>query len=109
MRPLLFRRFLRQTTASCRHRQARQLRLEILEDRTLLAVASVPILFDAVTRQLVIHPAPGEHTIRETLTADGFVEVVVDDQLYSSKPTSAWFNRALAGLTAASLAGIRID
>jgi len=63
--------------------------------------------FDASSGQLVIRPAAGEQTVREAITADGFLDVTMAGQKHSSNPRSASFDRALAGATGATLAGIR--
>ena len=43
------------------------------------------------------------------LPADGFVDVTLDGQDHSSNPRSASFDRALAGATGATVAGIRFE
>ena len=66
----------------------------------LLAAAhgsSAPLAFDAASGQLAIREDGGVHTVSEALTADGFVDVMLDGQDHSSNPRSASFDRALAG------------
>jgi hypothetical protein len=75
----------------------------------LLAAAlpdSTPLAFDQATGQLAIREDSGEHTVREGIAADGFVEVTLDGQLHSSNPGSGSFDRALAGATNATIADI---
>jgi hypothetical protein len=62
--------------------------------------------FDLSNGQLAIRADAGDDTVREAVTADGFVEVTLDGQLHSSNPRSASFDRALAGATGATVAGI---
>jgi hypothetical protein len=62
--------------------------------------------FDASSGQLVIRPAAGEQTVREAITADGFLDVTMAGQKHSSNPRSASFDRALAGATGSTVAGI---
>jgi hypothetical protein len=76
----------------------------------LLAAArgsSGSLAFDAARGQLAIRTAEGEHTAREAISSDGFVDVTLDGQDHSSNPRSASFDRALAGATGATVAGIR--
>ena len=79
-----------------RRRAATPLRLEVLEDRTLLTAGLLPLQFDPSSGQLAILSETGEHTIREAVTAAGFLEVAVDGQVYSGDPMSASFTDALA-------------
>src|SRR5207245_1957715 len=67
------------------------------------------ISFDPSTGQLAIRPDPGDHTVREALAADGFLEVTLDGQRHSSNPRSTSFDSALAGASGATVAGIRYD
>jgi hypothetical protein len=69
--------------------------------------SSGPLAFDASSGQLAIREEGGAHTVRESISADGFVDVTLDDQEHSSNPGSASFDRALAGATGATVAGIR--
>jgi hypothetical protein len=62
--------------------------------------------FDASSGQLVIRPAAGEQTVREAITADGFLDVTMAGQKHSSNPRSASFDSALAGATGSTVAGI---
>ncbi len=77
----------------------------------LLAAAGAASLlsFDGSTGQLVIRADAGEHTVREGLGADGFVEVTLDGQPHSSNPRSAAFDSGLAGATDGTVAGVRFD
>src|SRR5216683_4844987 len=65
--------------------------------------------FDTASGQLAIRANAGEHTVREALAADGFVDVTFDGQHHSSNPSSVSFDRALVGATGATVAGIRFD
>ena len=65
--------------------------------------------FDVSTGQLAIRADGGDHTVREALAADGFVDVTLDGQHHSSNPRSASFDSGLAGATGATVAGIRFD
>jgi hypothetical protein len=69
--------------------------------------ASGPLSFDTSTGQLAIRPDGGEHTVRESLATDGFVDVTVDGQGHSSNPNSVSFDNALSGATAATVTGVR--
>jgi hypothetical protein len=80
--------------------------LEPLEDRTLL---SAQLLFNALTGELAIRGDAADHTIRQTFTPAGFLDVTVGGQHRSSDPASAFFDQSLAGATDATLAGIRFD
>jgi hypothetical protein len=53
--------------------------------------------------------AAGDHTVREALSGDGFVNVTLDGQLHSSNPRSASFDSALAGATTSTVSGIRFE
>jgi hypothetical protein len=79
-------------------------RLEGLEDRTLPAVG---LLWDAAAGDLYLRAGAGDHIVRETVNAAGFLEVAFDGQRHSSDPNSAFFDPALAG--AGTLTGIRFD
>src|SRR5216683_462372 len=68
---------------------------------------SAPLSFDSSTGQLAIRPDVGEHTVRESLAADGYVDVTVDGQGHSSNPRSVSFDSAVSGATAATVTGIR--
>jgi hypothetical protein len=78
-------------------------RLYALEDRILL---SVGLLFDAPSGTVALRGDAGGHTVRETLGPGGFLEVTVDGQRHSSDPASAVFDKALAGASAGTLAGL---
>src|SRR5262249_48844762 len=71
------------------------------------AVSSSPLSFDGTTGQLVIQAPAGQHTVRETVAADGFVNVTLDGHMHSSNPGSAAFDRGLAGATNVTVHGIR--
>src|SRR5262249_32807934 len=81
-------------------------RLEAMEDRTLL---SVRLLFDATGGTVALRGDAGDHTIREALNPRGFLEVTLDGQRHSSDPASTFFDRALAGATASTVAGVSFD
>jgi hypothetical protein len=70
---------------------------------------SAPLSFDSSTGQLAIREDVGEHTVRESLATDGFVDVTLDGQGHSSNPSATSFDSALAGATAATVAGIGFD
>src|SRR5438270_7873251 len=59
--------------------------------------------FDGVRGQLTIRAGVGQHTVREGVAADGFVDITFDGQPHSSNPASASFDRALAGATVTTL------
>jgi hypothetical protein len=65
------------------------------------------ISFDPSSGQLAVRTDGGNHTIREGVTADGFMDVTLDGQHHSSNPSSASFDGALAGATGSTVAGIR--
>src|SRR6516165_5693914 len=100
------RLFPRPSIRTFRHVYKARLRLEPLEDRTLL---SASLLFDATAGGLVIHGDGRDNSVRETLSAVGYLEVTLDGKTHSSDPTSAFFDQALAGAIAGTLAGIRFD
>jgi autotransporter-associated beta strand protein len=87
----------------------RSLHIEILEDRAVPAVTPAPLFFDPSAGQLALHAPAGTHTVRETLTANGFVDVALDGRLYSSDPALVWFDPALAGVRRSTLSDIRFD
>jgi hypothetical protein len=72
-------------------------------------LAPVNLAFNRSTSQLTIQAHAGSHTVREAVTADGFVDLALDGQHHSSNPASASFDRALAGASAATVAGIRFE
>jgi hypothetical protein len=80
--------------------------LEALEDRTLL---SVGLLFDAPGGIVVLHGDAADNAIQETLSPGGFLELTLDGQRHSSDPTSAFFDKALSGASAGTLAGLWFD
>src|SRR5262249_49641701 len=65
--------------------------------------------FDAARGELAIRPGSGPHTVREGLSAGGFVEVTLDGQRHSGDPGSRSFDPALAQARAATLAAIRFE
>src|SRR5216683_1554479 len=67
------------------------------------------VSFDVSTGQLAIRADAGEQTVREAVSADGFVDVTLDGQGHSSNPRSVSFDSALSGATAATVAGVRYD
>jgi hypothetical protein len=77
-----------------------------LEDRTLL---SASLHFDSAAGNLSILGDAADTTIRQTFSSTGFLEVAIDGQSHSSDPTSAFFDKALAGASANNMAGIRLD
>src|SRR6516162_11283076 len=79
-------------------------RLEVLEDRTLL---SVGLLFDAPSGTVALRGDAGDHTVRQTLDAAGFVDVAIDGSLHSGDPASVSFDPALAGARASTVTGLR--
>src|SRR5260370_5122800 len=79
-------------------------RLEHLEDRTLLAAS---LLFDPSAGNLSILADAADTTIRQSFTSAGFLELAVDGQRHSSNPASAFFDQALAGASASTLAGVQ--
>ena len=81
-------------------------RLEALEDRTLL---SVGLLFDAPSGIVVLHGDAGDNAIQESLSPGGFLELTLDGQRRSSDPASAFFDQALAGAGASTLAALWFD
>src|SRR5258707_10634057 len=100
------RLFPRRSSGTSPHTRRSRARLERLEDRTLPAVG---LLFDAAAGGLYLHGGAGDHTVRETLNSAGFLEVAFDGRCHSSDPTSAFFDPALAGADASTLAGIRFE
>src|SRR6516165_5047447 len=79
-------------------------RLEDLEDRTLL---SASFHFVPAAGNLSILGDTADTTIRQSFTSAGFVEIAVDGQSHSSDAASAFFDQALAGASASTLAGIQ--
>jgi len=97
-----------------RNGQRPPLDLEQLEDRLAPASASSlnlipsPVAFDSATGLLAIaSPAPGD-AIRISL-AGSDLEITLDGQGYSSNPTSAAFDPALQGASAANLAFLQLS
>jgi hypothetical protein len=72
-----------------------------------LLAAAPALSFDVSTGQLAIRPDSGAHTVREAPTTDGFVDIRIDGQDHSSDPSSASFDRALAGASSSTISGIR--
>ncbi len=74
----------------------------------------VNLSFDGSTGQLAIRTNPGDHTVREALAADGFVDVTFDGHDHSSNPsshrlTARWLAPpALRSPVSASTAAVRI-
>src|SRR6516165_4920409 len=62
-----------------------RLRLEDLEDRTLL---SASLVFDPAAGNLSILGDAADTTMRQSFTSAGFLQVAVDDQSHSSDTTS---------------------
>src|SRR6516225_50921 len=80
--------------------------LEVMEDRNL---PSVSAFFDAPSGILALRGDAGDNTVREILSPGGFLELALDGQRHSSDPTSAAFDKALAGARAGTLAGLWFD
>ena len=78
------------------------------DSRNLAVSGRAPLAFDATSGALAIWGQGAGETIREAVTAGGFLEVRLGQQLHSSDPASAWFDPALAGAGRDSLTGIRI-
>src|SRR5215207_6703716 len=95
---------VRQSFARQRRRRATtRLLLETLEGRTVPASALPALAFDSATGQLAILGDARDNTVHSSLTASGFVEVRIDDRVYSSDPASAVFEQALAGADSRTL------
>jgi fibronectin-binding autotransporter adhesin len=76
----------------------------------LLAAAhgsSAPLAFDASSGQLAIREVGGAHTVRESITSGGFVDVTLNGQEHSSNPRSASFDGTLAGATRRTFTSIQ--
>jgi hypothetical protein len=69
----------------------------------------VSLLFDAPHGTVVLHGDAGDNTLRESLSPNGFLELTLDGQRHSSDPNSAFFDQALAGAGAGTLAGLGFD
>jgi hypothetical protein len=65
--------------------------------------------FDLSTGQLAIRADAGDHSVREAVAADGFVQVTLDGGQHSSNPRSGNFDNTLAGATSSSLSQVRFD
>jgi hypothetical protein len=96
----------RKPSGAARPPRRPRLQLERLEDR---ALPSVGLAFDAPTRTLELRGDAGPDTVRQALSPAGFLEVAVAGRPHSSDPTSASFDPALAGASAGTLVGIRLD
>jgi hypothetical protein len=77
--------------------------------RLPLMFAAPALFFDASTGQLAVRAGFGEHTVREALVANGFVDLTLDGQHHSSDARSAAFDSGLAGATSTTVTGIRFD
>jgi hypothetical protein len=104
-RTLWSRIFLRKSSRTLSRVRTFRPRLEDLEDRTLL---SASLLFDS-GGNLSIFGDTADTTIQQMINSAGFLEVAVDGRSHSSDPTSAFFDKALAGAGANTLTGIRIE
>src|SRR5260370_41495361 len=105
LRPTLWSRFFSSPSArTLRRIRTFRPRLEHLEDRTLL---SASLVFDSAAGNLSILGDAADSTIRQTFSRAGFLEVAVDGQSHSSDSTSAFFDQALAGASASTLADIQ--
>ncbi len=67
------------------------------------------VAFDPWSGAVLIRSDGTGHTIEESLTSRGFLDVTLDGQPHSSDPASAAFDPLLAGATAARVAGIQLD
>jgi hypothetical protein len=102
-----WRRFsARSSSPISTHSRRLCLRLEALEDRTLL---STNLLFDPSSGQLAIRSDVPHDTVRETISPAGFVEIDLDGQRHSADPASPFFDNSLAGATANTFAGLRLE
>ena len=71
--------------------------------------AASNLYYNAPSGQLVIRPDGGENTVRESLTPDGFLEVMLNSDLHSSDPASVSFDANLAGAGRGMINGIRYE
>ena len=70
---------------------------------------SSPLTFDPASGVLVLRGDAGDNTVRQGVTAAGFVEVTLDGREHSSDPAAAAYHPALAGVGVATLKGVRFD
>src|SRR5262249_38157287 len=83
-------------------------RVERLEDRTVPVTALQSLAFDSVTGQLAIVGDARDNTVHSSSTAGGFVEVRIDDRVYSSDLASSAFAPALVGADNRTLGRLRL-
>jgi hypothetical protein len=77
-----------------------------LEER---ALPSVNALFDTAAGELLLRGDGGDNVAQQALSPAGFLELTLDGYHYSSDPASAFFDPALAGASAATLATVRFE
>src|SRR4051812_11935438 len=75
-------------------------RMELLEDRTLLAADPLLAQFQSATGVLSLHGSAAAHTVSASLSPGGYVQLAVAGQLFSADPHAAAYDPALAGATA---------
>jgi hypothetical protein len=63
--------------------------------------------FSCFTGQLTIQPPSGGQMVQESVTAGGFVDVILNGQHHSSNPSAASYDQALAGATVNTVTGMR--
>src|SRR5438552_528711 len=84
-------------------------KLEALEDRTMPAVGPLFGQFQSALGLLSFHGDSAHHAVSASLSAAGFVQVSVANQIASSDPQSRDYDPALAGATAQTLHAIQLD
>jgi hypothetical protein len=82
----------------------KRLEFQALEERVTPTVG-----FDSLTGQLSILGDDGDDIIRQWVSEDGFVELDINGNIYSSNASSIYYLGSLAGATASSLHGIALD
>jgi hypothetical protein len=103
----LFRTTSQSSRSALAHRFAP--RLELLEDRTLLAADPLSAQFQSAAGLLTLHGTSVTHDASVSLTAGGYVELSVAGQQFSSNPAATDYDSALAGATAQTLQAIQLD
>ncbi len=84
-------------------------RMELLEDRTLLAADPLLAQFQSATGALTLYGSPAASMVSASLSAGGFVQLAVAGHQFSGDPHAADYDPALAGATAQTLRAIQLD
>src|SRR4051812_34250582 len=101
------RQMKRSSVLSATKTSRRLPRLELLEDRNLLAANPLLGSFQTTDGLLSLHGDDANHLATLSLTGTGYVDLAVSGGHYSSDPRSSNFDPALAGATGQSLRAIQ--